>query len=985
MKKRKQIKKMMTVFMALIMIVTMIPVISKPITAEAATTDDVCLGTTFISYPERPSSADDPWRGSYVWFGQYENMPVKYRVLSPSNSKYGKWAMLLDADSPVYEVSASSMNYSETNPFNWATSSVKSGLNGSAFLNKDGVFTTAEKNAIITSRVDGYELRYNSSRQYDGYVTQEVKSLFGNYIGLNGERIFLLDAEDLQNRSYGYYNLFNNSMARKKNGTNWLLRSTCVKSQQGHGTTQTLGNPGSIFTNSTYNIYGGFGSFLPDSGAVFSICPAFNVDLEKIIFTKKVSGTVGLADAEYKFTLEDPYLGITVNGNCTEENGKVVIPFAKYGTNKSKSNRVTIFITGYEYSAASPTSMMYYGSLTGGASNAGDGYFTLPSQFKPEDWGSKYHVYMMAETENGNHYSDYGSTPIELAKPEHIHSIKSHSKKAATCTEDGNKAYFECTGCGKFYEDKNGSKEIKDHDSVVIKAAGHQWGEWKVTDPTPEKDGKKVRTCSVCGTKETVKLPAVKVIDITLKNKASGVQISWDKVGTAAKYRVYRKGEGQASWESLGTTTSLSYTDKKAEFSATYLYSVRAMNSSGSCITKNGSGESIKHLISAPKVTVSNIEEGIEVNWKTVTGAAKYRIFTKDENGNWKKLANVGKVNTFVDKKAQQGKSYTYSVLGIDSAGHFMNDHEKEATIVRNYAVISIDGVCTNEGVELNWNQYPGAERYRVYRKTSSGSWSKIATTYSLFYIDNDAVVNADNTYAVVALGTDGKAMTEYGKGKTIKFVVSPTEVYASSQNSGVRLEWSPVFKASKYKVYRKTKSTDWVKVGSSTGLSYIDKSAESGKTYFYSVIALDASGKAINDYRDDVKIKYVKPVSEDAEVLEAPVCVEIEDEEITEEIIEEEITEEDSEEETSVEDSEEETSEEDSEEEISEEDSEEEISEEDNEDSEESASEDETATETQDAADEDNGETISEDAAAVEVTDAAPIDEGSEDAVING
>ena len=976
MKKRKLIKKLMTVFVALIMIVTMIPVISKPITAEAATTDDVCLGTTFISYPERPSSADDSWRGSYVWFGQYNDIPVKYRVLSPSNSKYGKWAMLLDADSPVYEVTASSMNYSETNPFNWASSSVKSGLNGSAFLNKSGVFTAAEKNAIIASQVQGHELRYDSKRQYDGYVTQEVKSFFGNYIGLNGERIFLLDAEDLQNRSYGYYNLFNNSMARKKNGTNWLLRSTCVKSQQGHGTTQTLGNPGSIFTDSAYDIYGGFGMFRSDSGATFSICPAFNVDLEKIIFTKKVKGTVGLADAEYKFTLEDDNLWITVNGNCTEEKGKVVIPFVKTGSNAGKSNRVTIFITSSEYSVGTSTSMIYYGSLTGGASTAGDGYFTLPSQFKSEDWGSKYHVYMMAETENGKHYSDYGSTPIELAKPEHIHSIKSHSKKAATCTEDGNKAYFECTGCGKFYEDKNCSKEIKDHDSVVIKATGHQWGEWKVTDPTPEKDGKKVRTCSVCGAKETEKIPAVKIIDLTLKNKSSGVQVTWDKVGTAAKYRVYRKGEGEASWTSLGTTTSLSYTDKKAEFSATYLYSVRAMNASGSYITKYGNGESIKHLIAAPKVTVSNIEEGIEVKWKALSSAAKYRIYTKDENGSWKKLTNVGNVTTFVDKKAEQGKSYTYSVVGIDSAGHFMNDHEKEATIVRNYAVISFDGVCTNEGVELNWNQYPGAEKYRVYRKNSSGGWSKLTATYSLFYTDADAAVNANNTYAVVAIDADGKAMTEYGKGKTIKFVVSPTDVYASSKASGVKLEWSAVFKASKYQVYRKTKSTEWAKVGATSGLSYTDKSAESGKTYFYSVIALDTSGKAINDYGDGTKIKYVKPVSEDAEALEAPVFVEIEDEELTEEIIEEEI----SEEETSEEDSEEETSEEDSEEETSEEDSEEETTEE---DSEETDSEDEvSAEETQDATGE--GKTISEDAAAVDSTDAAPVDEVSgEDAVI--
>ena len=41
----------------------------------------------------------------------------------------------------------------------WSISDVKSSLNGDGFLNKEGVFTTAEKNVIAESNVATHELR----------------------------------------------------------------------------------------------------------------------------------------------------------------------------------------------------------------------------------------------------------------------------------------------------------------------------------------------------------------------------------------------------------------------------------------------------------------------------------------------------------------------------------------------------------------------------------------------------------------------------------------------------------------------------------------------------------------------------------------------------------------------------------------------------------------------------------------------------------
>ncbi len=62
----------------------------------------------------------------------------------------------------------------------------------------------------------------------------------------------------------------------------------------------------------------------------------------------------------------------------------------------------------------------------------------------------------------------------------HTHNLKLVSANAATCTKNGNKAYYACNGCDMWFEDANGSIEIADKTSVIIPATGHAPSEsWK--------------------------------------------------------------------------------------------------------------------------------------------------------------------------------------------------------------------------------------------------------------------------------------------------------------------------------------------------------------------------------------------------------------------------------------------------------------------------------------------------------------------------
>ena len=118
--KNKFFKKALSVFTAMAMALSLMTGIPSSelglgITVSAETTTyDVNaktiagLGTSVIVDPTAPANDTDAWKGSYVYYGNYDAdgdgtaEPVKYRVLDASTTKFGGTTMLLDCDSILY-------------------------------------------------------------------------------------------------------------------------------------------------------------------------------------------------------------------------------------------------------------------------------------------------------------------------------------------------------------------------------------------------------------------------------------------------------------------------------------------------------------------------------------------------------------------------------------------------------------------------------------------------------------------------------------------------------------------------------------------------------------------------------------------------------------------------------------------------------------------------------------------------------------------
>ena len=166
-----------------------------------------------------------------------------------------------------------------------------------------------------------------------------------------------------------------------------------------------------------------------------------------------------------------------------------------------------------------------------------------------------------------------------------------------------------------------------------------------------------------------------------------------------------------------------------------------------------------------------------------------------------------------------------------------------------------------NGGVKLTWSKVKGAEKYRVYYKGSKG-WTRLTDTTSTAYTDSKASSGKTYTYTVRCINLSATKFTSgyNSKGKSVKYISAPKITKAESVNGGVKLTWSKVKGAEKYRVYYKG-SKGWTRLADTTSTSYTDSKVSSGKTYTYTVRCINSSAtKFTSGY--DSKGKSVKYIS---------------------------------------------------------------------------------------------------------------------------
>lgn len=269
--------------------------------------------------------------------------------------------------------------------------------------------------------------------------------------------------------------------------------------------------------------------------------------------------------------------------------------------------------------------------------------------------------------------------------------------------------------------------------------------------------------------------------------------------------------------------------------------------------------ETSQLLPSTPsKLSAVRHVDGVSFTWGAVKGADNYVVYRKTKNSKWVNVGEV-KANSFIDKTAKTGVTYTYTVRAENEKGR--SGYQNKGVSVTFVASPKLKSIAnSSSAVTVKWSKASGVDGYIVYRKPYGGTtWTRLEllkgdskTSYS------DKKVSAGKTYIYTVKAYKGKLNSAYNKsGIAITRLLEPALASVKNTSTGVNITWKKVSGAKSYIVYRKTAKSGWSKVGTSKELTFTDTTAKSGTTYTYTVKAQGLYGVGLYN-KTGVSLKYL-------------------------------------------------------------------------------------------------------------------------------
>ena len=154
------------------------------------------------------------------------------------------------------------------------------------------------------------------------------------------------------------------------------------------------------------------------------------------------------------------------------------------------------------------------------------------------------------------------------------------------------------------------------------------------------------------------------------------LDVSWDKITGAAKYRVFYKSKTVKSWTKVADVVGTSHRFSDVVNGNYYYFTVRAMNSKGAFISGYKS-TSAAYFYDAPVVkSITSSTSANKLSWYPVSGAYKYRVFAW--NGKqWVKKGDTAAYTTSLNASivGTKQQNICYAVRCMDKNGNYISSY----------------------------------------------------------------------------------------------------------------------------------------------------------------------------------------------------------------------------------------------------------------------------------------------------------------------
>lgn len=224
--------------------------------------------------------------------------------------------------------------------------------------------------------------------------------------------------------------------------------------------------------------------------------------------------------------------------------------------------------------------------------------------------------------------------------------------------------------------------------------------------------------------------------------------------------------------------------------------------------------------------------------------------------------AELAALQKLIDGMSVEGKSYMWNAKQLGLIKTIVADYHielagKQGAFKADMPADLQTKAINYKTVQISWSSVDNADGYMVYRRTADSGWKKIASRVTdISYKDQKAVTGRVYYYTVRAYSYTwgGKTVSSYdkdgviGKAKLGKVKIAATD---SENYTTIRVTWNKVSGANGYRVYRSaSKDGKYTAIGSTaknSAVTFLDKKAVTGKTYYYKVRAYrNVSGKKV-------------------------------------------------------------------------------------------------------------------------------------------
>lgn len=356
-------------------------------------------------------------------------------------------------------------------------------------------------------------------------------------------------------------------------------------------------------------------------------------------------------------------------------------------------------------------------------------------------------------------------------------------------------------------------------------------------------------------------IPAPPTTLVAVPQAGARVRLDWGASPSASTvgYRVYRSAGG-AFTDISGRITARSFTDGPLPVGTPHRYHVRAEDASGTqSIPSTEAAYTVPPNAPANLRATAVSESTASLQWNATNDTrAGYRVLRGTSPGG--PYAPVsGKVagTTFTDAGLVLGTSYYYIVQAESIDGTRSAASNEIRVVPVNGPPTPPSGLratdTTSGGeIRVTWaaNPEPDIARYAVQRATSaSGPWGEITTTTSTTILDSGLSDGTRYHYRILAVDTVGlrSAASEVASAVPTDTTPpsAPSRPVVSPSGLALRVQWAAAPGATRYRVLRSTTPGGPYQVlGEVAGArTFTDAAASRGTTYYYAIVAIDASG----------------------------------------------------------------------------------------------------------------------------------------------